>query len=640
MTASRSPLMESNMTLSPLPPPASISASPSSPRKRSINEVDDAVISSVGHKRPNTSCTGENQENQDPSTASAIEDQSTTPNKETATHQTQFAVVLPASASALFDLSPPVTDTVTMTPANAEETGGPASKRQKVSPASKDVKQQEKEAKERQRLEEKAKKDEEKRLRADEKKKRDAEREEEKRVKEEEKKKRDAEREEEKRLKEEEKKRREAEREERRRAKEEEKAAKEAAKEDEKRRKEEEKQKKERAQPKLNSFFAKPPPPTSPAKSANSPSKPQPNVDPVPTPVKSSESDYSKEFPEFFVQSHTTVAPPHRFQRDELALKHVRQTLDASLDPSAKPFKHTPFRPSEVFNLIPYRRRQGRQGYSAREIMRTMQEQNEQEHTGAQADRQTKKSPQKMLLEVQMKSLKFCEDVRPPYQGTYTRAVPPAEAKKMSRNPYHKGLPETNYEYDSEAEWEEPEEGEDLDSEEEEEGSEDGDEEMDDFLDDEDDALAGGKRRQIVGDLEPVCSGIRWAADGVDEDMKVYQIETISETVRFPIDPWSTSYWETPKPSADPAQAKAAVFQKPAAGPLDKFRSTSGDAPPLGLAEFKQAVEGSDLTKIGLMEHLKKRFPKIPKDTLKVTLEQVAKRVGEKQTEKRWVCNP
>lgn len=252
-----------------------------------------------------------------------------------------------------------------------------------------------------------------------------------------------------------------------------------------------------------------------------------------------------------------------------------------------------------------------------------MQDENDQEQVTAQK-RQGVKTPHDMLLNVRMKSLKFGEDVRPPYQGTYSRAVPRVEARKLSRNPYHKVLPETNYDYDSEAEWEEPEEGEDLDSEEEEEGSDDGDEEMEDFLDDEEDTLAGGKRRQIVGDLEPICSGIRFATDGVDEDMKIYQIETISEAVQFPINPWSTAYWQKP-PSAEQTQAKARG-QKPAAGPLDKFRASGAGAeaaavgsalpppgskvkkpfPPEQLAEFKQAVEGSDLTKIALMEHLKK----------------------------------
>lgn len=32
------------------------------------------------------------------------------------------------------------------------------------------------------------------------------------------------------------------------------------------------------------------------------------------------------------------------------------------------------------------------------------------------------------------------------------------------------------------------------------------------------------------------------------------------------------------------------------------------------------------------------RFPKIPKDVLKATLDFVAVRVGQKESEKKWVC--
>jgi chromatin assembly factor 1 subunit A len=54
------------------------------------------------------------------------------------------------------------------------------------------------------------------------------------------------------------------------------------------------------------------------------------------------------------------------------------------------------------------------------------------------------------------------------------------------------------------------------------------------------------------------------------------------------------------------------------------------------LAEFKKAIEGSDLTKVGLVEVLKKRFPSITKATIQDNLPLVAERVGERGAEKRW----
>lgn len=55
------------------------------------------------------------------------------------------------------------------------------------------------------------------------------------------------------------------------------------------------------------------------------------------------------------------------------------------------------------------------------------------------------------------------------------------------------------------------------------------------------------------------------------------------------------------------------------------------------LPEFKAEVQGSDLTKLGMIEALKKKFPKVPKDALTNTLTEVAQRIGPSAAEKRWV---
>ncbi|KAJ5099598.1 hypothetical protein N7532_006599 [Penicillium argentinense] len=627
------------MSLSPLPPPLSIPPSPSSgPRKRSIHEVEDAAIPSSSPKRPLTDHPSENQENHDPDKPAVTKD-TLTPPKDSPIPANPMPIVdipmmSPSQGSPASTNPLPSADTSTqMNPpekqhigpsGNAGSEATPIAKKRKLSPASQQAKQQEKQqerdAKERQKLEEKQRKEEEKRLKAEE--------------KAEEKKKRDAEREEEKRLKEEEKKKREADREEKKKAKDEEKAAKDAAKEEERRKKEEEKLKKERSQMKLNNFFAKPQVPSSASSGVPlSPNKRRASDEATAETAQPAESDYQKAFPEFFLQSHTTVAPPHRFERDSEALKHVRETIDVSLDPTNDSHQHLPFRPSEIFHMIPYRRRRGAQSKTVRDILHQIQT----SQGGSTPLTETKgPKPQDQLRHITMKSLKFGEDVRPPYQGTYTRIVPESIAVKISRNPYHRGLPDTNYDYDSEAEWEEPEEGEDLDSEEEDEGSDEGEDDMDGFLDDEDDALVGGKRRLIVGDLEPVSSGIRWATDGVDDEFKQYQIQPISDSVKFPVDPFSTAYWQKPR-VVEPPTAKNKVASGPASNrgqTLDVFRVPSGtDA-----TAFKKIVDGCDLSKLGVVELLKKRFPKVSKDTLKTTLDQVAVRVGQKEVDKKWVC--
>jgi len=108
-----------------------------------------------------------------------------------------------------------------------------------------------------------------------------------------------------------------------------------------------------------------------------------------------------------------------------------------------------------------------------------------------------------------MRHLHFAEDVRPPYFGSYTKRMSPRSSTRLRRQPFSRIRKDTSYDYDSEAEWEEPEEGEDILSEgEDDEESVGSVDEMDGFLDDEE--LGDGKRRLITGDLKPVSTGICW----------------------------------------------------------------------------------------------------------------------------------
>ena len=152
-------------------------------------------------------------------------------------------------------------------------------------------------------------------------------------------------------------------------------------------------------------------------------------------------------------------------------------------------------------------------------------------------------SPLDSLRTISIKFLKYAEDVRPPYIGTYSKDLEDNAITKLCRNPFARALPATNYEYDSEAEWEEPEEGEDLDSEGEEElGDDDEGDDMEEFLDDEGAEETGSnssKRRHLMGDVLPVYTGIHWDGYGHQHgpqlvpygqaslDLKIYKIRTI-----------------------------------------------------------------------------------------------------------------
>ncbi|KAI4249514.1 MAG: hypothetical protein L6R42_008956 [Xanthoria sp. 1 TBL-2021] len=285
--------------------------------------------------------------------------------------------------------------------------------------------------------------------------------------------------------------------------------------------------------------------------------------------------------------------------------------------------------------------------------------------------------PLDLLKTIPIKFLKFIEDVRPPYIGTYTRVRDPATARQVCRNPFTRGLPTTDYDYDSEAEWEEPGEGEDLDSEGEEEiESEDGDD-MEGFLDDEDSAdsaKALQKRRLVTGNLEPISTGLCWEDDSNYQalrDLAQYQLEVMLENPKVPIDPYSTAYWQiapsTTLPTATSCLSQAVMdppriplttmnhanlpiqyptsaldglktpTSTPALHPNKISKPSKRIVAPEVMEDFKRAVDGSDLTKAGLIEILKKQFPKQSKDAIKDTLGIIAERVGPKEKDKRWV---
>lgn len=60
-------------------------------------------------------------------------------------------------------------------------------------------------------------------------------------------------------------------------------------------------------------------------------------------------------------------------------------------------------------------------------------------------------------------------------------------------------------------------------------------------------------------------------------------------------------------------------------------------APGETLDQLKAEISGSQLTKIGLIEVLKSKFASLPRDIIKNTLEEVARREGPSLSEKRWV---
>jgi chromatin assembly factor 1 subunit A len=273
------------------------------------------------------------------------------------------------------------------------------------------------------------------------------------------------------------------------------------------------------AQPKIASFFKMP----SSQKSPATPTQAQPSParqdsissQPVdgdvsmtsPTPKKSppqSQSDYRKMFLPFQLKAHTKCAPhvpALRFNELETSQHNMDKVLQ-HLPPTTSPA-------SSLTSLFAKERSRSRGLWqpTAREVIESIQG-SSQAPIDLTDESGEHYRPADLLDALVVRHLHFGEDVRPAYFGTYSRKVSASDAARLRKNPFSKLRKDTDYDYDSEAEWDEPEEGEDLGSEgEDDEESVGSAEEMDDFMDDD---ATDNKRHMITGDLKPISTGLCW----------------------------------------------------------------------------------------------------------------------------------
>jgi chromatin assembly factor 1 subunit A len=441
----------------------------------------------------------------------------------------------------------------------------------------------------------------------------------------------------------------------------------------------------EQSQMKLNAFFVKPKAGSSPgqavvASSQNptttsislsstsgvntnlTPPSPQKNI------VKNAQSDYERYFLPFNLPPHTILASTNPLLDDPERLEAARTRME-NLIAGKSTTAETDTLESLVSSL-PKRIQPVHRTATIAEVVERVNG-----SSNHPIDLTVSRSPLEMLRDIPMKYIHFCKDVRPPYYGTYTRPYTDVEASRLARNPLARIRQDTDYDYDSEAEWDEPEEGEDLDSDGEDDNEEDAEDDMDGFLDDEEDPQL--KRRLISGDLVPVSTGLCWqdvdgvsrindGSDAICTDFKGFTMGFLLDPQMSSIDPFSTSYWE-PDPATNPSTApvskknnlaksamnspRVPLVQRSMNGLLNTLngpqKSTAGTStkpakakrlvPTEQLPDFKAEIEGKDLTKIGMIEALKKVFPKLPKDAISNTLSLVAARVGPTEKEKRWV---
>ncbi|KAK1658466.1 chromatin assembly factor 1 subunit A-domain-containing protein [Colletotrichum godetiae] len=458
------------------------------------------------------------------------------------------------------------------------------------------------------------------------------------------------------------------------------------AKQDEKRRKKEEeerkvqqeKEKKERAQPKLMSFFKAPATPKKdavvPMMKMGSPSKSALTPDTKTPAVKEELSEYEKRFKPFFVQSSVRLAKSP-FEMDDEAHEAKTRILGEYFDGKRESTRAGSFDPVEVFQLSSRPAPRGRiyppVRFSIEKMRKLTQEASSEEDKKAIA-----KDIADALRTVPTKSLKFYQDVRPPYRGTVT--LRPYQAgktgmRRLARKPTRRDQLPVNYDHDSEAEWESEGEDVDIDDDDDEDLDADG-EDMDEFLDDSEDN--GPARFVSANGLEPESTGLCWedrTRKGPNRTVYEHRMEFILESLEHhhSIDPFSTKYWEPepkPKPVGRPPKDKAAKAQatkdkpvktqaakdKPAADskPVDAFKAltcggTKSSVQSLpkkilennNLEELKKVIEANPkIAKGGLVDlsYVALAHAKISRNDLKEAIAMIAEKVGGKGLAGSW----
>ncbi|KAI8226354.1 hypothetical protein K4K54_003862 [Colletotrichum sp. SAR 10_86] len=433
-------------------------------------------------------------------------------------------------------------------------------------------------------------------------------------------------------------------------------------KEEEERKIKEEKEKKERAQPKLMSFFTPKKAPVTPKKESpaaavktESPAKAS-AAESTPAPVKKEEkSEYEKRFKPFFVHETVRMAK-NPFEMDEEAHTAKSQILDEYIDGKRTMDESSKFNPVEIFQLPCRPAPRGRIYPPVRYTMEKMQKLTQKAEGASEEDRKAiTKETADALRKIPVKTLRFWQDVRPPYKGTVT--LRPYQAgkdgmRRLARNPTLRGLVPVNYDHDSEAEWES--EGEDVDIDDDDEEDLDGDgEDMDEFLDDSEDS--GPARFVSANGLEPVSTGVCWEDRkrmGPNRTMYEHRMEFILESLdsHHSIDPFSTKYWEPePKQKAPKAASKTADTSAPA----NAFQAIGAKNTPQTLPkkilennvlqELKKVIQANPkIAKGGLIDlsYVALAHAKVSRNDIKEAITTIAERSGGQGRAGSWVVKP
>lgn len=268
---------------------------------------------------------------------------------------------------------------------------------------------------------------------------------------------------------------------------------------------------------------------------------------------------------------------------------------------------------------------------------------------------------QALLSLVPHKYIKFYENVRPPYIGTYSKAITLPVA-----DPFSKEGTGYNYDYDSDLDWVDEEEGEggevdDLESGEEDEEDEEEDAsegEFDGFLDSEE-KFNETKKTKFVGPLIPTVH-LRSKLDTMAQDDKDYflklSVEHLIDTQPFPIDPTfvrpnSTGTANTNETTSSTHNNGAIETNKRAADELISDISSKNASPnpspvkkqkilitePKDILQLLENLADSTFSLGTVTEIVQKNLPHYSKQTIKNTVKEYAVRsTGKGDTPRKW----
>lgn len=388
-------------------------------------------------------------------------------------------------------------------------------------------------------------------------------------------------------------------------------------KEEEKRKREEEKklqeQAKERSQSRIANFFKK----------VSDSSK-----------QESQKSDYETSFLPFYARDGVIMPTDLILTKDDFAKK--KALIDEAL---SKPVTELNNKDIQTWLSSRIEKRGGLINYKAVTLLQQMT-----------AKEKSDKELQVLLSMVPQKYIKFYENVRPPYIGTYSKdtILPINEPFSTEGTGY-------NYDYDSDLEWVNEEEDADgagidnlesgdEDDEEEEDDDEGSENEFDGFLDEEDSSPGSGKKK-FIGPLIPTVL-LRINIESMESDDKNYFDQTGAESLvqdePLPIDPHKKI-----RVTSALVKSSSQSSLKRALGDATENNTSASESPEKktktliteskDLLKLFDEIQDSTFSLGTVTEISQKSLPNYNKQTIKNTVKEYAARgTGKGDSSRKW----